>query len=215
MQCCLHLGLVQNRSLPNQLRLVLQEHRFEFQRHLKTATKCLGADFAPMHKQRLVGKFRRRLERWSSLFGCIPVGHIVRRAFFRLSKLKGRAPPAVQAVYLRSLLNGWTTTRRLRFTKLERVTRVRSEHCVFCHQGNDSLEHLSCCHIVREFFRKHGRLVFSFVTFLGLDQDVLPLGIVKHAKLLTAVFNAHNSLSHNQGADPTAGLRDVSVAIRV
>ena len=57
-------------------------------------------------RQRLHHKLRARLARFE--FG-IPLRRVVFRAELRLKHLKGKVKPAAHVVFLRTLLNGWTT----------------------------------------------------------------------------------------------------------
>ena len=65
----------------------------------------------PFQSCRLIPLHRKRLDRWQ--ISALP-GHSVPRALRRLQSPKQKVKPAVQAVYLHSLLNGWATRRRMR-----------------------------------------------------------------------------------------------------
>ena len=162
----------------------------------KAITAFLTEPSAKVH-QVLHSKLRQRMARWD--FGDVPIGHAVFRAELRLRYLNRKVRPAVHAVYIKTLLNGWTTARRMRTLNLNGsngVARARRK-CVFCVRGDDSLEHMPRCIIVKNLFLKHCCSCNSLLHFFALDQNSFPLLFVTKVKLLSVLFTVYNALTHS------------------
>ena len=97
---------------------------------------------------------RTRTKRWHFERYGIPPGHATERILRRMQFLgnNGQISPACKAVFFKTILNGWTTTRRMRSIdgNLQRAP------CLFCKTGEDAIEHLPQCPVVREFFTRNG-----------------------------------------------------------
>ena len=130
-------------------------------------------------------------------------GYLAPRAHARLKHLQKVAQPVTTAVYLRTLINGWPTYRRMR--TLEGCT--LAEVCPFCQRGQDSLEHFTFCKVIKAEFAKHGFLYRDREEFFGLDLDALPDFIHKKARLLCALYGARNTLVHSPADSPQVVLR--------
>jgi hypothetical protein len=123
----------------------------------------------------------------------VPEGRLVERILRRTLHLSTKSPPAVQAVYIRTILNGWVTHRRMRnCANLINLSPV----CVLCKQGNDSLEHLAKCKIVVSFFATLNIHVYNLETFFGLDKSSFPECTATVARGICAVYLARNVLIH-------------------
>ena len=154
----------------------------------------------PSHLPKLTETLRQRLRRFKT---GIHEGYLAPRALRRLEELQQKAQPVVVAVYLRTLLNGWATERRLRTAANCQL----SENCPFCSSGKDSLEHFAQCRVVKHCFAKHGLKVTSTETFLGLDLWAMPDRILLIARLLSALYTARNTLVHSAAETPEEVLR--------
>ena len=89
-------------------------------------------------------RLRGRLERWR-LAG--PAGRIARRVLRQLGVLKRLVPPRLRAATLSTILNRWTTDRRMRHL------RGQQGPCVLgcSHTAHDSVEHYFYCPVFREW----------------------------------------------------------------
>jgi hypothetical protein len=115
------------------------------------------------------------------------------RVLRRTKLLSTKAPPAVQAVYIRTLLNGWVTSRRMRHcTNVDNLPFV----CLFCKKGNDSLEHFGRCRSVISFFASVQITIHNLQSFLGLDQEFFPDCFPNLARAIASVYLARNVLIH-------------------
>lgn len=85
----------------------LQNHGHDLQKQITEDLNLLE----PGKSQDSYKRLRNRLDRWQ--IDVLP-GHCVLRTLRRFNVLKGKVKPAVLAVRLRTLLNGWVTQRRMR-----------------------------------------------------------------------------------------------------
>ena len=109
-------------------------------------TKAIHAAVMPYLVER---RIRQKLGRW-----CLttPIGHATRRVLWSLGIIQRRCPPRVCSGYLRTLFNGWTTSRRMR-TLAGGAERIQS--CVFgCSGALDCIEHYALCPILWRFLSK-------------------------------------------------------------
>ena len=160
----------------------------QLQKHLTTTLRLL----APTQRQQLHHRLRTRLERWAI---SVPIGRRADRAFARFAALKGKVKPAVIAVYLRTLLNGWTTSRRMRS-----LHGGATGPCLLCSAGADSIEHYANCTVLKTEYEKHGILLNGLERFLALDSASYPDDTVRVAKLLADSFTTRNALANSKTA---------------
>ena len=141
-------------------------------------------------------KLRNRLARWKLHLHGLHLNHATNRALSRLQALHGKAQPSVAAVYLRTLLNGWVTGRRMRSLADSGL----SSSCVFCSNGDDSLEHFVYCSPCSNLFHRKAIRPTNCVEFLALDSRSLddPSLLVRKAKCLAVLYLAHNSMIHSE-----------------
>ena len=143
----------------------------------------------PSHLPALHEALRNRLTRFK--IGVLE-GYLAPRAIRRLQHLAAHAAPAVTAVYLRTLLNGWATHRRMRSMQDLNLEAC----CPFCRRAEDSIEHFAHCTLIREQYAASGYPCNSLEVFLVLDINSFPDFTVARAKLLAAVYTARNSIIH-------------------
>ena len=124
----------------------------------------------------------------------LQIRHAIQRAWMRLCYLRNKVKPAVVAVYLRTLLNGWTTSRRMRTCS----NGANSSHdiCVFCENGHDSIEHFARCSVCVDLYRRHGCTSNSLINFFALDQVSFPGHFITKCKLLSVLYLIRNVLIH-------------------
>ena len=155
-------------------------------------------------------KLRHRCERWETRFP-IPIGHVNQRLENRFHFLKGCTKPSLIAVYLRTVLNGWITERRMRTLQTTLDTK-----CPFCRGATDAIEHFVHCRVVINLYRQHGITISppnSFVQFLGLMHEDLGPRLHTIVKLLSVLYSSHNTLRHNRDLHPHDVLRIAVYAI--
>lgn len=113
-------------------------------------------------------RLRHRLSRWR-----LPgfPGRVARRVLSHLAQLRKLVPPRVRAATLSSILNRWTTDRRMK--ALRRGNRGCILHCDAC--GEDSLEHYVCCPTWKNWLRRR----------FGPEQDLHGLSSAMLAKNMT------------------------------
>ena len=119
----------------------------------------------------------------------------------RLHYLKNRVPPSVLATYLRTLLNGWCTKRRMR-TATHLAIQRSYDACLFCDRATDCVEHIAHCPTVIEFYSSQGHSLVGLQGLLALFPNDFPLKIVQLAQLLASTYLAHNVLSHHSDTPP-------------
>ena len=110
-----------------------------------------------------------------------------------LLKLVGKyTPPRVQSAVFSTLWNRWTTARRYQ---------VRDKRCLLCDAGHseDSIEHYSCCRIVREilarFLHMDQARFASLHTFVLTHPDINSKeSLVKIALLIYGVYRTTNAV---------------------
>ena len=133
-------------------------------------------------------KFRKRVDRWNF---DIPKGHAFRRILARLKFLKGRVMPTVIVAYFKLVLNSWNTARRFRSCS----TSNGPKQCVFCRNGQDSIEHFASCSRLHALFVSHGCRAGGLLNFFAIDQGSFPDKFIIKAKLIAAIYHAHCSLA--------------------
>ena len=122
-------------------------------------------------------------------------GKLALRVENRLQHLqKEKTKPAVVAVYIRTLLNGWSTHRRMR--SMAQLT--LDAFCPFCLSAQDSLEHFARCPIIAKQYEAQGIIIRSIAHFFALDINSFPESTVKLCRLLSAVYLARNTLIHSE-----------------
>ena len=154
---------------------------------------------SPVPAAIVFNKMRHRLDRWKHLFA-IPIGHVNQRLENRFSMLGGVAKPSLIAVYLRTMLNGWITERRMRG-----ISTTLRETCPFCKRARDSLEHFAFCPVVTDLYQQHGIQLAppnNFLQFLGLMKEDNGPRIFTIVKLLSVLYSTHNTLRHNPDLEP-------------
>ena len=121
------------------------------------------------------------------------------QAFNRLKSLAGKVKPATHSVYIRTLLNGWPTGRRMRTLN----SMHRSTSCPFCSTGQDSIEHFAHCQWCKEVFMKFNVTCNSLLDFLCLDSAcTCDRVLVAKAKVLAILFTIRSTLVHHPSSAP-------------
>ena len=125
---------------------------------------------------------RPRLCRWLSQDRISGIeGLLCRRFAASMAQLKDLVPPSVLASCFRTMWNGWCCDRR--FQRRRRDACRLSRQC----QGEDSIEHYSCCSSTWEFARRrlrlsnefHGLKYFLLLEALD-DRSVALLALLVH-----------------------------------
>jgi len=145
----------------------------------------------PMRKHRILEQIRKRISRFR--LG-IPLGHAVNRAYRRLVATK-HFRPTIVANFIKTLLNAWPTTRRLRTLRNARL----HGRCPFCSDGPDSLEHFGQnCEICERVFRHFGASYGTMLQFLALDSSTLHTPFLqKKLTALSVLFAMRATLVHH------------------
>jgi hypothetical protein len=161
----------------------------------KTIAKHLIAAGKPDAEDRV----RDKITRWK-LQG--PPAHVSRRILGKLSRLGHLVTPRVAAACLSTLWNRWTTARR--FQKRCR----RENRCMLgCGGGaEDSIEHYSCCSIVRTVGAGYLRLWtdIGLSTFMLADARIQDDdALICVAILVYATYRSTNLFRPMGGADPS------------
>ena len=147
---------------------------------------------------KLVNQIRKRLERFC--LG-IPLGHATARAISRLKSLRGRVKPSAHGVFIKTLLNGWPTSRRMRHTKDDIRHETRS--CPFCGSGDDSLEHFALCRWCKDVFSHFHVSCNSILDFLCLDSASSDVAyLTSKVKVLSLLFTIRSAIVHNPASAP-------------
>ena len=180
------------------------------QQALKSQKKIYAAlcsQNLPTKRWRMIEGLRKRMSRFD--FG-IPIGHAVNRASNRLNLAKGKVKPAVIATYVKTLLNAWPTSRRMRTLHRNPVSL-----CPFCREGDDSIEHFVRCSFCHNVFHLSGADICvrqPCLSFFALDTACLHLPIlVKRLKALAILFHLRQTIAHHP---PEAPPLDLSALVR-
>jgi len=161
----------------------------------------LDSDNFPNKKSLLLDGIRLRLNRIIHRLSPLTLGHAVNRAFNRLTMLKGQVKPALLVVYFRTLLNGWTTTRRMR--SAEGIAKHNIPPCPLCGTAEDSLEHLAYCHWAHVIFKRFNVPICSTVQFLSLDHAATSTNVLAlRAQALAALYLIYNTVTHHPPSAP-------------
>ena len=155
----------------------------------KSITQAL-AKLQPSHLPKLLDDIRLRMMRWN--LEVLP-GNITSRVQRRFDEIKGSVQPATTAVYLRTLLNGWPTHRRLSSLPNHGL----NYHCPFCIQFRDALEHFPFCTVIKSVYFSNGINLRSLDDFLAMDSGSFPEDTCKIVRLLSAVYLARNTIIHS------------------
>ena len=163
----------------------------------KFLTKPLGQTMKSIHHL-----LRTRISRWRFGRQDLLPGHATDRVVRRLHLLGkcSRTSPACKSAYLKLLLNGLPTTRRMRSI----AGNPSEASCLFCNRGQDAIEHFPHCPVITSLFERNGCACGSLVDFFGLDKTSFPAGFPTRANLVHTVHHAHNVLRHNRSLSPVA-----------
>ena len=174
-------------------------------RKYRAAKKDLvDASFRQLSQQEvlLLDGIRLRLNRIIHRLSPLTLGHAVNHAFNRLTMLKGQVKPAVLVVYFRTLLNGWTTTRRMR--SAEGIAKHNIPPCPLCGTAEDSLEHLAYCHWTHIIFKRFNVPICNTMQFLSLDHLATSVNVLAlRAQALAALYLIYNTLTHHPPDAPS------------
>ena len=104
-------------------------------------------------------------------------------------ELKG-APDHVTAAYLKTLLNGWASARRLAQEQVR---------CVFnCGSKQDCIEHYLVCDVIEEVWRRTFSAEWGpFECRLAVGSAEVQERVIR-AYFLYGIFTAHNHFRHNR-----------------
>ena len=146
----------------------------------------MGRETAPSASDVLA----RRLGRWRLIAHNPPFPRILAARAIAILRRLANAPGATRWAVVRLWLNGWTTARRFQ----------QQASCVLCAGGEDSVEHLALCPVVRDVALRNLRITFSSSEPLHfLLLGVAPRRehtLLAHAALLPGLHLATNSIRH-------------------
>ena len=138
----------------------------------------------------------------------IYINYVAQRAYTRLNLLKGKVEPAALVVYMKALINGWVTAKRMRTINGTSVYNLPK--CYLCHGGQDSLEHLACCKEVKSIFSRGGSPITCSLEFFGLhDRCTVAKNLARHVRVMAVVYSVYNALSHHPVSLPPFPMRDL------
>jgi hypothetical protein len=188
-------------------KLVAIKIRKGFQRTTRAALQ-------PTQHSGMAQDMRRKVERWRT-----PQFPRVRaqRAVRALQTLRTLVPPRVIAALIRSLWNGWVTSRRM-----QKATHDAGG-CIFGCEAVDCIEHYASCIRVAEFARKWLRLPHpptppeQLADFLLLDAAAPaedPARLTRKALRLAAVYHVHNWRRHRPSCTPAVATEALAQALR-
>ena len=168
-------------------------------RRCKTQVKLYGALLKESRINNDASCWDRRLARWRGLSTAPPFPRQVRARVCEVLKVAARLPTSSRWALVRTWLNGWCTKRRFQ----------QKGACLFCHLEEDSIEHFSCCRLVRKVGQRLTGIpqrVDDRLDFLLLDNSSSLQGLTftKQVAYLHALYNAHNSLRINAAAAQSA-----------
>ena len=124
----------------------------------------------------------------------IPPAHAIGRALRRLSLLSPVVKPSLLASFFKALMNAWPTARRMRSTKNAKL----AKQCMFCQNGQDSIEHFARCKFCCDLFQKYGVNHGSTLCFLALDSSSNDLHVLlQKVRVLNILFSARSTLFHS------------------
>ena len=136
------------------------------------------------------------------------INHATNRAFSRLTALKGHVMPAVLVVYFRTLLNGWTTNRRMRTAN--NIAKHNLPPCPLCGTAEDSLEHLAYCRWTCLIFKRFHVPISNTVEFLALDHACTAVRVLTlMVRALAVVYMVYNTVTHHPSSSPPLNLPDL------
>ena len=139
---------------------------------------------------------RKRLDRYK--LRCTP-NAAPERVVRRMKLVKGKVKHSLLVVYMRTILNGWVTERRMR--TIHGKHNSHCNKCVMCDSlfGEDSLEHIACCKYSREVFAKMGITIVDMHGFLALnDENKDPKTMANHLMALGIVYSIYNTIKHHK-----------------
>ena len=155
-------------------------------------------------------RIRLRIERrWRQRFPGLPrLRQRAERVQLNLRKLQRLVQPRVFVVVFRTIFNAWYTDRRCGQTSTP--CKMGCGHAA----GRDSLEHYTCCSVIREFGVEHLRLLDCNIR--DIDYWVLSTAfqsddvLIRFALLQFAAYNLRNFRAHHPapiGFSPSSFLR--------
>ena len=137
--------------------------------------------------------------------------------------VKGKVKHSLLVVYMRTILNGWVTERRMR-SIIGKQSNSHDNKCVLCDSlyGEDSLEHIACCRCTKEIFAKLGIHIVDMHDFLALSVDYQdPKAMANHLMALGITYSIYNTVKHHDPSLPpidfseliTAGISVLPIAL--
>ena len=133
----------------------------------------------------------RHLARWRRLHAPPPFPRQLLDCVRDVLRATANLPVSSRWALVRTWLNGWCTKRRFQ----------QQGPCVFCGCAEDSLEHFTCCQIVRQtglILASIPRRGSDRLSFLLLD-GAAPAGesLVRHVTFWHTLYRTHNYLRYN------------------
>ena len=107
----------------------------------------------------------------------------------RIDVLRASPRVALLHVFVKTILNGWATPRRLRS-----LSHGMSAHCPFCTNARDELEHYPFCPVVRAFYVSIGCRITCTEDFMALGRNLDRSNVLKYAKALSVMYQSRNAL---------------------
>jgi len=139
---------------------------------------------------------RKRLDRYK--LRCTP-RLAPEKVITRMKLVKGKVKHSLLVVYMRTILNGWVTERRMR-SIIGKQSNSHDNKCVLCDSlyGEDSLEHIACCRCTKEIFAKLGIHIVDMHDFLALSVDYQdPKAMANHLMALGITYSIYNTVKHH------------------
>lgn len=138
-------------------------------------------------------RLRQRLQRWR--LPDLP-GRVARRVAVQLQQLRRQVPPRVRAATMSTIMNRWTTDRRMR------SIRGRRGACVLgCSPtADDSVEHYFCCPEWRRWLRRRfGSALADHALPHALLAVTMPLATLRRQAVATYVlYRAVNQMRRSR-----------------
>ena len=116
--------------------------------------------------------------------------------------------PAVLVVYFRTLLNGWTTNRRMRTAN--NIAKHNLPHCPLCGIAQDSLEHTAYCYWTDIIFKRFDVPITCTTEFLCLDHACTVVGVLtQRVRALAVVYLVYNTVTHHSSSSPPLSIPEL------
>ena len=172
--------------------------------------KLLDDRMLPKDHAQFMENLRKRLDRYK--LRCTPRA-APERVVRRMKLVKGKVKHSLLVVYMRTILNGWVTERRMR--SIHGRFNSQCNKCVMCDNlyGEDSLEHIACCRCTKEVFSEMGITIVDMHRFLALtDGNLDPKTMANHLMALGIVYSIYNTIKHHNPESPPIVISELITA---